>query len=469
MKLLRHILINCWRRPMEKKSIALGVFILVSTILLALMLPLALQAEVIETEKQYWVVYVDGEEAGLAEEKETIENVLASIKEEAARSYGREVVMMEEVTFAQEAREEVEEDLYLLEHALRRLLSFKVRAYMLTVNGKDIAPLESKEAVEKVTELVQGAYLTQREDARLVDVAVAETIDSRQTLVFPEEIKKAEDVASILLRGTDRREVYLVSRGDSLWSIANKHDLSLEEIKEANPQLEGDLLQIGDELNLIVPEPIVNVTTLEEITEEENIPFSTEYVDDSSMWTSQSKVITQGQLGRKKVTYLVTKENGAEIAREKVGEEVIKEPVTQVIARGTAKIPSQGTGSFSWPVRGGGRITSTYGWRSGSFHAGVDIGAPAGTAILAADSGVVVFSGRESGYGNSIVIYHGHYYTRYAHNSSNLVQQGQTVAKGQKIATMGSTGRTTGTHLHFEVRTGGKYGPSINPLNFFNP
>ena len=121
--------------------------------------------------------------------KETIENVLASIKEEAARSYGREVVMMEEVTFAQEAREEVEEDLYLLEHALRRLLSFKVRAYMLTVNGKDIAPLESKEAVEKVTELVQGTYLTQREDARLVDVAVAETIDSRQTLVFPEEIK----------------------------------------------------------------------------------------------------------------------------------------------------------------------------------------------------------------------------------------------------------------------------------------
>ena len=129
----------------------------------------------------------------------------------------------------------------------------------------------------------------------------------------------------------------------------------------------------------------------------------------------------------------------------------------------------EGTGEFMWPVKGGGQISSGYGWRRGRFHSGVDIAASTGTPILASDSGIVIFAGWESGYGNSIVIKHGNYYTRYAHNSTNLVSRGDTVNKGEVIARVGSTGRATGPHLHFEIRLGGKYGSTINPLNRVNP
>lgn len=137
---------------------------------------------------------------------------------------------------------------------------------------------------------------------------------------------------------------------------------------------------------------------------------------------------------------------------------------TEEAEKGTA----EGTGSFIWPVEGGGRVTSPYGWRNGRFHAGADIGASTGTPILASDSGTVVFSGWEGAYGRSVIIRHGHYYTRYAHNSANLVSTGQSVEQGQVIAKVGATGRATGPHLHFEIRTGGVHGSTHNPLNYIS-
>lgn len=135
---------------------------------------------------------------------------------------------------------------------------------------------------------------------------------------------------------------------------------------------------------------------------------------------------------------------------------------------GENHIPGVSTGSFIWPLEGGGRINSPYGWRSGRFHAGVDIGAPWGTPVLASDGGIVVFSGWDGAYGYTVVINHGHYYTRYAHHSSNLVHVGERVAQGQVIGKVGATGRASGTHLHFEIRTGGLYGPTLNPTTYIS-
>ncbi len=119
---------------------------------------------------------------------------------------------------------------------------------------------------------------------------------------------------------------------------------------------------------------------------------------------------------------------------------------------------------FRWPVRG--TVISGFGMRDGNRHDGVDIKAGSGTPIHAASDGEVVYGGHLRGYGNLMIIRHAdRYYTTYAHNQKNLVAVGRHVKAGEVIALVGSTGRATGPHLHFEVRLGAT---ARNPL-FFMP
>jgi murein DD-endopeptidase MepM/ murein hydrolase activator NlpD len=116
-----------------------------------------------------------------------------------------------------------------------------------------------------------------------------------------------------------------------------------------------------------------------------------------------------------------------------------------------------------WPVRQG-KISSGYGLRKGRFHEGLDLIGSYKAPIYAAASGRVVFSGTMNGYGRTVVIYHGNGVSSvYAHNSSNIVRKGMRVKKGDAIARIGSSGKSSGPHLHFEVRKNGK---PINPLNY---
>lgn len=117
-----------------------------------------------------------------------------------------------------------------------------------------------------------------------------------------------------------------------------------------------------------------------------------------------------------------------------------------------------------------GWLSSYYGMRTDPFtgkrmfHSGIDFAGKKGSDIMAVASGVVVWAGKRSGYGNLVEINHGNgYHTRYGHNSKILVKVGQTVKKGQVIALMGSTGRSTGPHCHFEVRY---HGRAVNPKKY---
>ena len=128
----------------------------------------------------------------------------------------------------------------------------------------------------------------------------------------------------------------------------------------------------------------------------------------------------------------------------------------------------QGTGQLGWPVSG--EITSPYGYRvhpiygTTIYHSGIDIGVDEGTPVHAADGGVVVWSGWMGGYGYAVVIDHGNgLSTLYGHNSELAVEEGQSVAKGQVISYAGSTGNSTGPHVHFEVRANGD---PVDPMGY---
>ena len=122
---------------------------------------------------------------------------------------------------------------------------------------------------------------------------------------------------------------------------------------------------------------------------------------------------------------------------------------------------SVGNQSFIWPTKG--VFTSGFGWRWGRMHKGIDIANNVGTPIVAAKDGVVKFSGWSSGYGYLVELAHADgSSTRYAHNSRLLVRKGQMIPQGVKISLMGSTGRSTGPHLHFEIRQRG--GSALDPM-----
>lgn len=131
----------------------------------------------------------------------------------------------------------------------------------------------------------------------------------------------------------------------------------------------------------------------------------------------------------------------------------------------------KGNSELSWPVSVG-EIVSDFGPRNGSFHDGIDISCPTGTPVYASHTGVVVYAGdRLSGYGNLVVLRHNTGFTTvYAHNSRILVEEGDTIKKGQYIAQVGSTGHASGPHLHYEIRVKDNHGRyvAVDPVPILN-
>ena len=337
-----------------------------------------------------------------------------------------------------------------------------------------VASIEKSEEPEE--EPTEGQKI--KRDLKIFDFN--EDVLVRSTYVNKEDILDEQEAIDILLSNTEEVVEYEMKEGDNIWDIAMAHGTTMEHILEINPQIEDETrMQIGDIIKLEVPDPILSISTTEEATFKELIPADIQYVEFSDLYKDETKVYQAGHDGLKEITVDVHKINGKEVSRELISEKVLKEPKTKVIAYGTKEKPkkqnnsssvsssvsSSNSGMFMHPLNGGGRISSPYGSRWGVFHRGMDIAAPAGTPIYAAASGVVTYSGyNNGGFGKLIIIDHQNgYQTYYAHCSSLYAQVGQKVSQGQNIAGVGSTGNSTGNHVHFEIR---RDGTPINPYNY---
>ena len=198
------------------------------------------------------------------------------------------------------------------------------------------------------------------------------------------------------------------------------------------------------------------------------VPYETVTTRTSSQLAGYIKVTKSGVRGRNEKVEEITYLNGAVTATNKLSDVVVSSPVNEVIVIGTGKASynsayqNASTAGFKWPLTVKGTITSY--WGDGRGHKGVDLAVPVGTKVLAVKGGTVVEVRHTSDYGYHVTIDHGNgVKTRYAHNKYNTVSVGQTVSAGQVIAISGSSGRSSGPHLHFEVIINGT---RVNPAPY---
>ena len=224
----------------------------------------------------------------------------------------------------------------------------------------------------------------------------------------------------------------------------------------------------------------VRVKTMKTVTRYETIKYDTVKRNTSSLYKGTKKTVQKGKNGKMLITELVTYIDSQKAYTATVSEKVVTAPTTEIIQIGTKSNTYGGSYSsatgFIWPTRGAYRVSSHYGYRSASisgwsYHGGIDIvlgsGSSAGIPVVASASGTVVtaYSGWR-GYGHTVVIDHGNgIKTRYAHMypGSITVRVGQRVYQGQQIGRIGSTGNSTGPHLHFEVLVNGY---KVNPYPY---
>ncbi|QST00049.1 M23 family metallopeptidase [Pontibacillus sp. ALD_SL1] len=428
-------------------------------------------------------VYVDGEHLGIVDNKRVVQEYVEEKIDKAEQKHkDLPLTVGEEVTYVPEKMFRPAFNNEQLVQSLEDELSIKVDGVKIEVSGKPIGFVASKEQAVQALEKIKTQYISseklkafekmsveQKEqpvdvgDSTIIDVSLSEKVSLSNEKISPKDILTVNDMVKLLKQGVLTDQVHTIKEGEVLGEIASSYNLSSEDIKELNPELkDSELLQIGQELNVTDYEPYLDVLVTEKKRVEKTLEYDTEIRESDELYKGEQEVKQEGQDGSKNLEYEINKTNGKVISETVINEETMKEPVTKVVVKGTKVIPSRGTGNFKWPAVGG-VITSKQGPRWGAYHKGIDIAGVSDRSILAADNGVVTEAGRDGGYGNKVVIDHNNgYKTIYAHLSSIKVSTGQTVKSGQTIGKMGTTGHSTGIHLHFEVY---KDGNLENPLS----
>ncbi len=321
--------------------------------------------------------------------------------------------------------------------ALALVLALAVRpAGALDLTADDVsAPtltlaLSQQDCVEDVGGL--SALLTQNCYYLMLDGDVLVTADTEEALTELVQAAVAQYITenTISVSLADNEQLQLCQGAVSLWESAD----------------------LAAAANTLVQE--LDVVTVEQTVREIVVHCSSVQVEDDEMYIDEGPIVTEGSDGLKEVTTQTTCLNGEAQETVTVDIEITVKPVDEVITVGTKERPE-----YIWPASG--TVSSHFGRRhvvgGSSYHKGIDIAVSYGSDIVAAKAGTVIYAQWNSGgYGYLVKIDHGDgTVTYYAHNSSLCVSAGDEVEQGDVIAKAGSTGNSTGTHCHFEIRIDG--------------
>ncbi len=242
---------------------------------------------------------------------------------------------------------------------------------------------------------------------------------------------------------------YTVKPGDSLWSIGSALNTDIGTLLALNPDIDPHRLQVGQKLQAVKDRTGIPYVTPQGSSVEGHF-----YTDDAPV---PGEIVFLNPRSRPAPRNMLVSRSGS--VRRAASPPSPSHPDQRPAESVPSHTPDNAAHAhretspvaWIWPITGGSH-TSEFGPRWGRFHAGIDIAVPTGTEALASRSGTVVFAGWDHGYGYCVLIDHGDgFQTRYAHASALLVQTGEAVEQGQPVILVGSTGNSTGSHLHFEV------------------
>ena len=500
---------------MNKKSLIITILItcIVGTVLL-----LSNMTDKILTRANYkYQVYLHGEIIGVIDDEEELYTLIdenqTSIKEE----YNVENVYppTDLTIIATHTYQNTSDDINEIYNQIEQVDDFTVRGYVITIRSSEseitINVLDEEVFHEALINFI-NSFLEDDTYENYINNTQEEIVDTGsiiENMYFEEELTIKEAYISVnekiytdvneltqyLLFGEDPdMEYYTVELGDTIESIADEYELGTSDLLTINPELRSEdvMLRVGDTLNVTYINPILNfVYDLHRVSVQE-IAYEIVEEEDNTQYVGYEEPKTAGQNGELLVTERFTVTNGIQAqGSEIVSSETIREPVDQVVVVGTRRptsgvyYPPVSTGTWGWPTARPYVITSYFASRWGTHHDGIDIsGTGHGSPIYSIGSGTVIYvyngcSAVGSGLGdtcggslgNHVIIDHGNnMYVIYAHNASNSVSVGQTVSRGQVIGTMGSSGRATGTHLHFSISYGYPYASGsyfIDPMGLY--
>ena len=339
---------------------------------------------------------------------------------------------------------------------------------------------DTQEPIEEIGQIIEDMYFRETITIKPAHISVKEKI-------YTDE---AELSQYLLFGNSDKKDKYTVQKGDTIASIAEANSLNPQEFLIANPKFRGEdsILTIGDKVDVTLVNPVLTlVEEIHSVTDEEQAYEKEEKYDTTKPY-SFNEVTQNGITGIERITKDIEVVNGEQNQGvKKMTSVTIREIQNEIVTKGgyrpTGTYVNTG-GSWGWPTQRPYTITSWFEYRKGSFHNALDISIrPEGSPIYASRDGVVVementcanigyYRSQCGGtYGNHVIIEHSNnFYTMYAHMLQNVeVNVGDSVKRGQIIGYMGSSGSSTGTHLHFGVSNGypNKGGSWINPMNLF--
>lgn len=411
----------------------------------------------------------NGQKLGLVKEKDDVLQITDLVQGALTEEKNMKIVIdaKDDITFHRKLALD-ESQIDNSEQVLKRLTymgDLKVKATGIYVNGKKIGAVQDRKTAEKALKDVADKYTKQGDNIEVESVRFLEKVDIKTANTDLEDLHSEEEMVDLLCTSGEKETVHKVVAGDTLHSIAKKYDVWEDQLLADNKGINSKKLEVGSNIIVKQQAPVLTYEVVEKITYDKVIEHKVEEQKSADIYEGMTETQQAGSDGLSEITARVTLQNGKKVVEEDLVTTVKEEPVTEVVLVGTKeRPPTVGSGKYIWPLKDSFTRTSGFGSRWGRQHKGIDLAVSVGTTVYAADGGTVVEAQYSGSYGNVVMIDHQNgQETRYAHNSKLLVKKGDKVYQGQPIAKSGNTGRSTGPHVHFEIRFNGE---PRNPLNY---